>query len=200
MPQAVPCPRCQQVLRIREAVKESRLTCPRCLAKIDNPNLAIRTDIPGQALEMPAAITGRAICPACGRNVEKLWGYCPSCKAPLDRPYRARQRPSVDKEARSDTIASATGLILMSLLGAVGIVVFFCSGVSDIRGESSQLAGMIGMIISALLCIAVIGGIILAAQSQVQGMRIGVIVVGALVIPLLLFAAAVSFIVYSCAR
>src|SRR5438445_3703862 len=100
----ITCPSCQRLLRIPEGVKESSLTCPRCLTKVDSPAFGVHR-------ELAAAVTGSATCPSCGRTVEKLWGYCPSCRAPLNKPYRVRRRSSVDREARSDTIAAAAGLV-----------------------------------------------------------------------------------------
>ena len=186
------CPSCQKPLRIPDGVKESALTCPRCLARIDNPAVVHR--------ELSGAVTGSATCRSCGRIVEKVWGYCPFCRAALDKPQRVRRRSSVDKETHRDTAAIGVGLVVISLLGGLGIIFFFCGGGGQlIEGNVAiQKAGKIGMIISTVLFVTVIVGMTLASRSQSQGMRTGTIVTGAVTIPLLTLAGVLSWFIYVC--
>jgi uncharacterized membrane protein len=132
--------------------------------------------------------------------VEKVWGYCPFCKANLEPPYRARTKASVDKEAHRDISAIGAGLVLISLLGGLGIIFFFCGPAAGrIEGQiAMQRAGNIGMIISAALFGIVVLGMIMASKSHSEGMRAGTIVTGAVAIPLLVLAGAISWFVYVC--
>jgi hypothetical protein len=61
-----------------------------------------------------------------------------------------------------------------------------------------QKAGTIGMIISAALFGTVVVGMTLAAKSRDHGMRMGTIVTGAVTIPVLVLAGAVSWFIYVC--
>jgi hypothetical protein len=197
----ITCPSCQKALRIPQGFKESTLTCPRCLAKIDNPNLAIRAELPTPTASPPEAVTGAATCPSCGRTVEKLWGYCPSCRAPLDQPLRNRRKASVDKETHGDTAAIGGGLVLLSLLGAVGIIFFFCGGPAQhvLPGDTpTRPIAIIGMIISTVLFGLVVVGMVLAGKSRVPGLGTGTIVTGAITIPLLVLTGAISWFIYVC--
>jgi hypothetical protein len=175
------------------------------LAKVDNPALAIRVDLP-RSTDLPHEIaTGDARCPSCGRIVEKSWGYCPFCDALLDKPPRIGSATLVEKETRGDTTAIGAGLIVLSILGGLGIIVYFCGGsfqqpAPDLpyppRNFPSEQAGTNGMIISACLFGLVIVGMVLAAKGRGQVASIGMVVLGALTIPLLLLAGVISFFVY----
>jgi uncharacterized membrane protein len=106
----------------------------------------------------------------------------------------------VDREVHRDTSAIGGGLVLISLLGALGIIFFFCGAPGrDLQGQAAmQHAGTIGIVISVALFGMVVAGMILASKSQSQGMRAGTIVTGAITIPLLLLTAALSWFIYVC--
>jgi hypothetical protein len=191
----ITCPSCKKILRIPEGVKESSLTCPRCLAIVDNPNVAIRAGVPGPPALPPETPTERGTCPSCGRTVEKSWSYCPSCDALLYRPHRIRPETLLEKETRVDTAAVGAGLVLLSCLGGLGIIVYFCGGPS-IKDAPSAQAGTNGITISACLFAMVVVGMVLAGRSRTQAVRITTIVAGALTIPLLLLAGVISWLIY----
>jgi len=107
----------------------------------------------------------------------------------------------VDKETYGDTAAIGGGLVLLSLFGAIGIIFFFCGGpaLEVLPGDTpTRPMAIIGMIISAVLFGLVVVGMILAARSQAPGLGTGTIVTGAITIPLLVLAGALSWFIYVC--
>lgn len=191
----VTCPSCQKRLRIAESASD--FTCPRCLAKI---SVGIQAEPPQPSSSAPEGVTGSATCRSCGRIVEKVWGYCPFCRTPLDQPRRVRRRLSVDKEAHRDISAIGAGMVLISLLGGLGIIFFFCGSPGGrLQGQiATQQAGTAGVIISAVLFGAVVVGMVLASKSHSEVKRTSTIITGALAIPLLLLAGVISWFVYVC--
>jgi uncharacterized membrane protein YozB (DUF420 family) len=129
--------------------------------------------------------------------VEKIWGYCPFCRNALDKPYRVRRRSSVDKEEQTDTASIALGLVVMSLMGAVGIILFFVWGGIQMPGKTLEQSASMGMILSALLFLATVVGVVLAGKrTEKEAKRIIATVIGTLSIPFLLCAGVLSWLIY----
>jgi hypothetical protein len=123
------CPSCKRKLWISDSVNASVLTCPACLAKIENPRT--ETGISSGPLvhrEIVAKPT-RERCPTCGKRMESLWRFCPSCGG------RHGARGSLlDDEARRDR--KGTNIILWVLIafGGLGLVSYLFVGVKKLAG------------------------------------------------------------------
>src|SRR5206468_3017749 len=99
MPHQVNCPSCGRVLKVPENVKTSQLSCPRCLARFDNPAASTR-----QVEEPPLTVTLAE----------------PEATA-LRGPSRARAVTNVDEDVRRDTKGTSVVLILLAVLGGLGL-------------------------------------------------------------------------------
>jgi len=96
-----PCPSCRTALQIPPWLTARRLTCPRCLADLENP-------------AVPAPPTGdRRPCPFCAEDISVNAKICPFCREPTDEFMM-----EADLDVQRDTGRVRVGL---SLLVAVGI-------------------------------------------------------------------------------
>jgi hypothetical protein len=139
-------------------------------------------------------VEGDEVCPECGRSVQPAWKICPFCEEPLAR--RPVQRKKIlDTEVRRDTGAVGSGLVVLGLLGALGIIFFLCGGGGNLQAEQGRAFGRVGMILCVLLFVGVIAGISLAAQGKQVGLRVGSGVLGGLAIAFLALAFIVSWLV-----
>jgi hypothetical protein len=103
----------------------------------------------------------------------------------------------VDKEAQIDTASIGLGLVVMSLLGALGVIAFFVQGGIQMPGKILEQRAFLGMMLSVLFFFGTIIGMILSGRrTEKEGQRIGAIIVGALSIPFLLCAGALSWLIY----
>ena len=116
------CPSCGHVLRVPEDVQELCVTCPRCLASVNNPLEQSITAAPPPAT--PTAATEaqrRPICPGCGKNIDPQWRFCPHCNYRLGS-RRARFDVRIpERDIRRDSKRTGAGLIVLANLGAIGI-------------------------------------------------------------------------------
>jgi hypothetical protein len=103
-------------------------------------------------------------------------------------------------EAQADTTSIALGLAVISLLGALGVIAFFIWGGLNIPGKTMEQSAVLGMILSAILFVAMLVGLVLAGRrGDKQGKRISAIIIGALSIPFLLCAGGLSWLIYATA-
>jgi hypothetical protein len=209
VPQQTKCEACQRVLRIPDDVTEPSLTCPRCLAKVPNPNVMVRSGPPPRegspdVLAAQPAITTLP-CPRCGKPVERAWRRCPYCEEPLRRSRAQTSLASVDAEVRRDTGAIGGGLILLAALGGLGIALFFFrASAAAARGGAQPL--VIGLVVLLFLALLSTGIVLWRTRENPAKRGIGRVVFGTLALAgtliagtFLLGLAALVFLFIACA-
>jgi hypothetical protein len=164
MPQST-CPSCNRKLWIGDSVKASVLTCPACLAKIENPQT--ETSISSEPLvhrEMVATPTAER-CPACGKRVAKEWHFCPSCGG-----RHGGGSGLLDDEVRRDRRATSSILAVLAVCGGFGICAYFLIGIKGLVGGVWWLlpAGIL-----VLLFLFLIAGVIMFHRTREDPSRRG---------------------------
>ncbi len=164
MPQRITCDNCRHVLRVPDHVTDLVLTCPRCLAKVVNADVVLRTAPPAGATPSPSAESapGSASCPGCARRIETAWNYCPFCNAALQK-QEAPPAPGIaspDADVQFDTRGTGLGLLILAVMAAAGLGLFYLGGGFDlVRGVPGGPAiGGIGVlfVLIALAAIALL--------------------------------------------
>jgi hypothetical protein len=192
------CSSCHHVLRVAEGCSDPWITCPRCLARAVNPAALVKAGAPPPSPDQFTAsgVAEEPTCPGCGERIQRSWRFCPLCEEPL-RGALVRRRPlSVDRQARSDLGMVGAGLVLLGLLGAMGIILFMCSGGATGDKGREQAIGTLGMVFSGVLFVLVIVGMVLAVQGRNPGSGITSSITGAFAILGLVLAFGVSWLVY----
>jgi hypothetical protein len=202
MPHSIGCPECQARLRVPEEEANQQLTCPRCLAKVDNPNAGIRSGAPPREVQPPTREAG--LCPRCGEAIQPRWRYCPACDLELRRRKPRPKARTVDQETGFDTGLIGGGLILMGLLGVLGAIAFLLTGGLD-HGSNSTSSGF--LVFWAGIFILPLVGIVLTftgkksrknvAFGVLGGVTIGLVVLG---IPLAFVLAVIIAIFSACSN
>lgn len=184
MSQTVTCAGCKTVLRVPGGCTDRWLSCPRCLATVENP--AARA-----GSSEPAPSTAAASCPDCGKTLEPTWRFCPYCKSSASsaRQPSKSSRPA-DADVRMDTGLIGVGLVVLGMLGAIAIFLGTFSYVQGPRysrkaSEVSEV-GMFGLGGELVLLLFVVVGIVLTSLSRNIGFKIGGAVAGSLTIAALL--------------
>jgi hypothetical protein len=130
MPHRVTCPGCGRALSVPDDVKTAQLSCPRCLAKFDNPAAA--------TVDRPA----------------------PSSAPPVSEPETVLRRQSrgavgkvVDEDVRRDTRGTNVFLILLAVLGGLGLIFYIFAGVASLKdgGGSALLAIALGILFLGMI-------------------------------------------------
>jgi hypothetical protein len=192
----VTCSSCGHTLRVADDDPDRWLTCPRCLARVVNTRALVTADSPRRQRPDEPSGEDRA-CLECGREVKRSWRICPFCEAPL-RGVRGRSLPSVDDDVRRDTKGLGIGLIVLTLLGGAGIIVFLCGGgLANMRMAETRQAATVATVVGIVLFIPAIAGIVLAVRSKDSGSRVVGGVLGGVGVGLLVLAVCVSFLVYT---
>ena len=111
MSNVVDCPECKTRLRVAEGTRAPFLSCPRCLARVANPQAAV------DASASPVAAVPLT-CPACTKPVEAVMLFCPHCEEPL-REYR---NEPVDGTVRRDSRRTSVALIVLAVIGALPLL------------------------------------------------------------------------------
>jgi Double zinc ribbon len=118
------CPSCGHVLRVPEDMQEPWVTCPRCLASVNNPLEQSITAAPPPATPT-AAISAEtqhpSMCPGCSKNIDPQWRFCPHCNYPLQSRDERFDVRVPERDIRRDSKRTGAGLILLAVLGALGI-------------------------------------------------------------------------------
>jgi hypothetical protein len=151
MPHRVTCPGCGRTLSVPDDVKTGQLSCPRCLAKFDNPAVA-PVDRPAPSPPLPASQPG-GTCPRCGKHVEPYWRFCPNCEAVLRGPRRSAVGKVVDEDVHRDTRGTSVFLILLAVLGGLGLIFYVFAGVASLKdgGGSALLAIALGILFLGMI-------------------------------------------------
>jgi hypothetical protein len=145
MPRQAACPSCGSTLRVLRDRQEPTLTCPRCLADVPNPNLAVQPQPPAE----PAA----PVCPCCRERVERGWRICPYCEEPLHRsPALRADLPQLD--VRRDTRGTTGGLFVLGVLGGIGLVVLLI----PLGGDFGVVPFLVGAGVLGTILVAALGG------------------------------------------
>jgi hypothetical protein len=151
MPHRVTCSGCGRALSVPDDVKTAQLSCPRCLAKFDNPAVA-PVDRPARSSPPPASEPD-ATCPRCGKHVETSWRFCPNCEAVLRGQRRGAVGKVVDEDVHRDTRGTNVFLILLAVLGGLGLIFYIFAGVASLKngGGSALLAIALGILFLGLI-------------------------------------------------
>jgi hypothetical protein len=188
----ITCPDCHAGLLIPPGCDTPSLSCPRCLARMPNPQApsvpapeptapaitGIQTEPPaagGPATGGPASTT----CPDCGHAIQEGWYFCPECGASL-RGQRPRGRPSeVDLDVRRDSRRTGVGLILLAVLGGLGILYILVGG-AVMMGEGEP-----GLLLVLVVGLGILGGLSAwqvsrRGQATTTAARVGQTVFGVL--------------------
>lgn len=184
MSQNVTSANCKTVLRVPGGCTDRWLTCPRCLATVENPTaVAARSE--------PVPPTTGVSCPDCGKALEPTWRFCPYCNSsalPVRGPSRSTK--AADADVRIDTGLIGVGLVTLGLLGAIAI---FLGTFSSVQGpksakKASEISeiGMAGVGAEVVLLLLVVVGIVLTSVSRNLGFKIGGAIAGSLTIAALL--------------
>jgi hypothetical protein len=201
VPREATCPSCGNVLDVPTSVAKRWLTCPRCLASVGNPQVLLPPDgvtpAPPPA-PPPGPAADEAVCPACGRRVERGWRVCPSCEEPLGRRAVALRTADADDEAVGDTKGVGLILVVLGLLGAVGVIFFLCGGGADRMSDAKHTAAIAFFVTFVLLGLVVAGMSISATGRKVAG-RVLSMALGAAAIVLLTGVFILAAFVYSVA-
>lgn len=104
----LPCPSCRARLQIPPGLASKLLTCPRCLAGIQNPHAA--PTIP------PPDPTSKRPCPMCAEDIDTRARICPICGEPLDA-----ETVAIEVDVARDNTLLTVGLLGLATLGALGI-------------------------------------------------------------------------------
>src|SRR2546423_4260254 len=126
MPQHVICSTCRKLLVIRDG-SPARLTCPKCLGRVNNPH-------PFQTIERPAAMS----------DPLAAVDYRSSVPPPLPR----RVIP-VERDAHVDLNSTLRGIYFLTLL-------FGGSGVLSLTRFGNRSMGLMGIVFTVLLVAFVI--------------------------------------------
>jgi len=180
MPHRVTCPSCGRALSVPDDVKTGQLSCPRCLAKFDNPAAASRTVQEPPPLTVTSAETPPA-CPLCGEHVEPAWQFCPNCQAALRGSNRGRVVRIVDEDVRRDTKRTSIVLILLAVLGGLGLVYFIWVGTGYFPGAGGGWEVLFAVLIGVPFLGLITTGIMFYRTRYDPSQRgIGRVVVGTL--------------------
>lgn len=117
MPHQVNCPSCGRVLKVPDEVKTAQLSCPRCLARFDNPAATTST-----TEEPPLTVTLAE----------------PEATA-LRSQHRARAVTIVDEDVHRDTRGTSVVLILLAVLGGLGLLFYFWIGLGSLQQGGSHI-------------------------------------------------------------
>jgi hypothetical protein len=182
------CPFCRQRLEIAEGIRETELTCPRCLKKVPNPGVGIQSTPPTWGAAAATEVSPLEQCPRCGKAVERGWHYCPFCNAKLAVPaastgigagYADRRRLEdwterpLDIEVRRDSSAVGAGLIAVGVLGFIGLI-----AAVSLRGNFDWYPQVILILGIALVVLVLIGVARVAHKSRTPAAAAGTAVAG----------------------
>jgi hypothetical protein len=171
------------VLKVPDNVKTAQLSCPRCLAKFDNPASTAEEPPLTVTLAEPAS---SGVCPRCGDQVEPAWRYCPHCHATLRGPNRGKVANIVDDDVRRDTKGTNVVLILLAVLGGLGLFFYLSLGLSSLQQGSGQV--LIAIILSVLFLTLLTTGIMFWRTRDDPSRRgIGRVILGTLAMTGVLF-------------
>jgi hypothetical protein len=165
MPHQVNCPSCGRVLKVPDSVKTSQLSCPRCLAKFDNPAAST------PAAEEPPLTVTLAEPQAAARG----------------RPDHGRAVTIVDEDVRRDTRGTSVVLILLAVLGGLGLLFYFWIGLGSLQQGGSQI--LIAVTLTFLFLSLLTTGIMFWRTRDNSSERgIGRVILGTLAMTGVLFA------------
>jgi hypothetical protein len=112
MPTQITCPSCHRLLALPDDCTARLLSCPRCLAQIENPQAADRSSaVQAEAPPPPAAVT-------------------PTRQVPF---ARLQHVADVDVEARWDNRGTSALTIVLAVLGSLGIGYALLGSVTLVR-------------------------------------------------------------------
>jgi uncharacterized membrane protein YhaH (DUF805 family) len=182
---------------VPDTVTKRWLTCPRCLASVGNPHVLLPPEGISPAPAPPAP--DEAVCPACGRRVERGWRVCPACEAPLGRRAVSVRTADADDEAVGDTKSVGLILVLLGLLGTLGLLFLFAGSLSAPTWSDSKHAAAASIFVAFLLFGLVVAGVTISATARRAARRLLAIALGVTAIVLLTGVFAMSAFVYSVA-
>jgi predicted RNA-binding Zn-ribbon protein involved in translation (DUF1610 family) len=205
----VRCPSCDVSLKIVDEERAAFVTCPRCLAAVENPGAGGSAPVCPQcgkantsgaatciaclrALEAPEASPGMRPCPQCGGAIRLLARRCRRCGSFV--------LPTPDDDVLANKKLFGCSFGLLSVLGGIGLAIFFATALPD-RGIP------VGPFLAAAFVLLAIAGLALscakgnrAAQGMARLIVGGLAVFGVIVvIPLVLGLAILTFFVFYCA-
>jgi hypothetical protein len=103
----VTCPQCQKIARVPDWLATAQLTCPYCLARIDNVSAKevfcprcrfawhLSYEEPGLELRCPNC-NPKISCPHCGIEGESFWLTCPHCEGAFgEKPAQSKRIDSL---------------------------------------------------------------------------------------------------------
>jgi hypothetical protein len=145
------------VLKVPDNVKTAQLSCPRCLARFDNPAASTRT-----VEEPPLTVT-----------------LAEPQTSPRGRPDLARAVTIVDEDVRRDTKGTSIVLIIFAVLGGLGLSYSFLVGLGEFQGGGWQV--LVGVSMSVLFLGLITTGIMFWRTRDNPSQRgIGRVVLGTL--------------------
>jgi hypothetical protein len=135
------------MLRIPDNITSEEVSCPRCLARLPNPQRAPRPS--EEDSNIPSASgAGRRSCPRCGKPVETFWRFCPFCEAVLKgREFKFGGR--FDDEVRRNRRGTSIIITLLAVLGGIGVAFWFLISFGTIQQQGGP-AVFIGLILGLL--------------------------------------------------
>jgi hypothetical protein len=176
------CPTCKLSLDVEEGVQGRWLTCPRCLTLIG----AIHTGVTEAPAPRPVADSRERregwVCASCGRDVDRLWRFCPFCEESLRQTRRPPGVPQIELDVRRDIgtihiIALVLGGLLVT--GALGFCLF-----GGMEGAAKSVDSTIAaIVILVFVLIAGLAALAFGSRSKVvyaiSGVAGGWLVAGA---------------------
>ena len=164
MPRQVNCPSCRRVLSVPDEIKTAQLSCPRCLAKFDNPAATTRT-----AEEPPLTVL-----------------LAEPQATPHERPDRARAVTILDEDVHRDTKRTSVVLILLAVLGGLGLSFYFWIGLASVQQGGGQV--LIAILLTVLFLSLLTTGIMFWRTRDNPSERgIGRVILGTLAMTGVLF-------------
>jgi len=170
MKHKITCARCQNLLVIEADSRTTGLTCPRCLAPVPNPALAVTTvkELKPSVASLSDDDDG-AECFGCGKSIKNDWRYCPYCDAELRRPRR-QPAADTDAEVRFDLSIAGGGLVGLGFLGTCGVFAYLIHG-----GAFQQLEVVLGVLGGMFLVVMVGVGLALGGRNAAASGSVGVL-------------------------
>jgi hypothetical protein len=164
MSERIYCPACKRALRLPADCVDPWLSCPRCLARIRNPQSEPERapSSPGVAPQerQPEA---RPRCPGCGVDVEPRWLFCPFCEERLRDRLPRQWSGSVEGDVRRDTTTMQVILILLAIVGGLGI---FLALMTSFAALTDNEVAPLFVTLAVLFVLTVISAIIVSVREK----------------------------------